>query len=172
MPDKGEIRFIGKAYKVWVSCADCGKERWVNLRRGKPRSPRCRSCAAKARPLPTWNYFKSGKDNIGWKGGRRIDSMGYIRARVYLDSPFYPMVRKCDGYVQEHRLIMAEHLGRCLTKDEIVHHLDRNRHNNKIENLKLMNYRDHYPVRHFIDRIRVLEEELKRMKSCLVQTRA
>ena len=69
--------------------------------------------------------------------------MGYIRARVYPDSPFYTMARKCDGYVQEHRLIMAEYLGRCLTKDEIVHHIDRNILNDNPKNLLLCNIHNH-----------------------------
>ena len=42
------------------------------------------------------------------------------------------------GRVLEHRYVMAEHLGRMLTTDEIVHHLDENTRNNDISNLALM----------------------------------
>lgn len=46
----------------------------------------------------------------------------------------------CDkrGYVQLHRLIMEDILGRYLTKEEVVHHIDGNRINNFEENLELI----------------------------------
>lgn len=43
-----EIGFKSKSQKwIWVSCQDCSKERWVLLKKGKPQSLRCHSCAAK-----------------------------------------------------------------------------------------------------------------------------
>ena len=46
------------------------------------------------------------------------------------------MSRK-DGYIMEHRLIMAKNLGRLLTRTEVVHHIDHNPSNNYIKNLLL-----------------------------------
>lgn len=43
-----------------------------------------------------------------------------------------------NGLVYEHRLIMEYFLGRNLNTDEIVHHKDGNKRNNKFENLELL----------------------------------
>ena len=42
-----------------------------------------------------------------------------------------------------HRVIMGRHLGRPLRKDEYVYHLNGDRHDNRIENLKLVGAADH-----------------------------
>lgn len=47
------------------------------------------------------------------------------------------------GYVFAHRVIMENHLGRLLKDNEVVHHIDHNKHNNDISNLRLMDYREH-----------------------------
>jgi hypothetical protein len=43
-----------------------------------------------------------------------------------------------NGYVMEHRLIMALYLGRPLCKNEFVKHLDNNTLNNEISNLRVV----------------------------------
>jgi hypothetical protein len=50
--------------------------------------------------------------------------------------PFASMSRK-DGYVMEHRLIMARWIGRALLRIECVHHRDHDPLNNTRTNLEL-----------------------------------
>ena len=46
-------------------------------------------------------------------------------------------------YIQEHRYIMEQHIGRKLTKNEDVHHINGNKLDNRIENLQLMTKGEH-----------------------------
>ncbi|WP_166820525.1 HNH endonuclease [Thalassoroseus pseudoceratinae] len=71
-----------------------------------------------------------------WKGGRLLQNQGYIQCLVRRNDPLFCMAN-CSGYVLEHRLVMARHLGRPLESWESVHHIDGDRTNNHIDNLQL-----------------------------------
>jgi hypothetical protein len=71
-----------------------------------------------------------------WKGGRQLTSEGYVLVRVAADDPMMVMANR-RGYVPEHRLVMARALGRPLTADETVHHIDGDRQHNDQSNLQL-----------------------------------
>jgi len=83
-----------------------------------------------------WNKGKHvglGHTNGNWKGGL-ITSRDDERILIY--SPKHPHRTK-DGYVFRYRLVMEKHLGRYLLPTEVVHHIDGNRSNDKLSNLKL-----------------------------------
>ena len=63
---------------------------------------------------------------------------GYPAVLLPPDSPYLPMAAR-PGYVLEHRLIMAQSLGRCLTANETVHHINGDRTDTRLENLQLRN---------------------------------
>ena len=76
-----------------------------------------------------------GEAHPNWKGGTRIRD-GYKVLLIYPDNPYYETAAK-RGIIGEHRYVMAQHLGRNLNSNEIVHHRDGNRLNNDISNLEL-----------------------------------
>jgi len=71
-------------------------------------------------------------------GHSRKRDDGYIK--VYL--PTHPYATK-DGYVMEHILVMENEIGRYITRDKVVHHNNGVRDDNRLENLKLMTFKEH-----------------------------
>ncbi len=68
--------------------------------------------------------------------GRRYTQKGYVTIVLAPDDPMIEMTRS-NRTVQEHRLVMARNLGRPLTRDEVVHHRNGIKDDNKISNLEL-----------------------------------
>lgn len=129
------------------ACRYCGKVRWVMLRKGSvPAHTRCNSCMAKHR----------GGNGRNWKGGRTLNR-GYVYLILPKDSFFLPMART-NGYVAEHRLMIARSLGRCLHSWEIVHHKNHIRDDNRIENLQLVSDDRH-------KQITILEQQINRLEA-------
>ena len=78
----------------------------------------------------------SGAAHGSWKGGRVRCTGGYWRIRLERTDPLYIMSDR-SGYVLEHRLVLARYLGRPLTANETVHHINGDGSDNRVENLQL-----------------------------------
>lgn len=92
-----------------------------------------------------------GERNPAWKGGvTYFKTHGNYVGVKYVRCPpeFIGMARK-DGYVMEHRLFVAQAIGRLLLRSEVVHHKDHNPANNVLDNLQLFaTNRDHKLYEH------------------------
>lgn len=114
---------------VKYNCVICGEyvETYISpsaVASGKYRLKYCsRKCKGKGQLAEYhWN----------WQGGKITEADGYVMIHL----PDHPLANN-KGYVFEHRLVMEKHLCRYLRREEIVHHKNGSRSDNRLENLEL-----------------------------------
>lgn len=78
----------------------------------------------------------TGEDHGNWKGGK-IQQSGYVAVKVDPEHRFYDEMAHKSGYILEHRLKIAEAIGRPLRQTETVHHKNGKKKDNRLENLQL-----------------------------------
>ena len=71
-------------------------------------------------------------------GHKKTRQDGYI-ALYY---PSHPRSNK-EGYIMEHIYVMEQYIGRPLKSDEVVHHINHKRDDNRINNLQVMTFKEH-----------------------------
>lgn len=82
--------------------------------------------------------YKKGSNSHRWKGGKIKHTSGYVR--IY--SPDH-LFKDNQGYVFEHRLVMEKYIGRYLTKEEHIHHINGIKDDNRIKNLQILSHSEH-----------------------------
>ena len=120
---------LQKSIYCITKCSECGKDIWVRWDLAQDKDLEnfvCSSCI----------HSKNAKK--------------YLHTKEADEKASQSRYNKCDSgrYHQkngqyEHRTIMEEHIGRKLGSDEIVHHIDGDKHNNDITNLTIMTRSEH-----------------------------
>lgn len=125
--EKIALALKGKNKKVRTVfiCDNCGKE-FKALHCQRKRNLKFCSiiCANKAR---------CGENSPNWKGGRFVSTIGY----VYISRPKHNKANS-SGFVLEHRIIMEKILKRYLSSNELVHHKNGKKDDNRPENLEIV----------------------------------
>lgn len=75
----------------------------------------------------------TAENHANWKGGR------YIQAGYY-------WLSNNGKEIAEHRYVMQNYLGRELNSSEIIHHINHDRLDNRIENLQLVTRAEHMNI--------------------------
>lgn len=101
---------------------------------GKTISDRLARAGCPTRRRGDYKGLNSGPNNANWRGGRSILPSGYVQ----VTSPIHKRGRDF-----EHRVVMSRVLGRPLTRDEHVHHLNGIRDDNRPSNLVVLDASTH-----------------------------
>lgn len=96
------------------------------VRKNKKWSP----TAEQVEKLIAYNKAHSGDKNHQYKGGH-VNKYGY------------KIISVNGKYYKEHRYVMTKHLGRELTREEEVHHINGDKLDNRVENLRVMSKSEH-----------------------------
>lgn len=146
-----------RAKKVKLICWNCKQEFELSACETRVKRGTVRYCSAKCRDeaMMTGKIVKCLNCGVEFYTTRnefcshecaREYKVAHYQHKTYMENGYE--VKFVNGYnkkgnVKVHRAVMEEHIGRRLSPDEVVHHIDGNKMNNDISNLEVMSRKEH-----------------------------
>jgi hypothetical protein len=131
----GEISKCSKCSKEFLAL----KSQQKRLGNGKYCS---NSCSKLGKKLGLDHRRKISEQKLGNKNPRYVSGKMTVQGYVLIKNRNHPNANG-SGYVLEHRLVMSNFIGRPLRKDEVVHHKNKDRSDNRLENLEVLTRAEH-----------------------------
>jgi len=125
----------GMMQRKMIKCKICGKEFELPLSKTIGRGIYCSN--------ECYKISLKGDGNPSWRGGKK-----YCNEYILIYSPKHSFKNK-KNYIYKHRAVMEKSIGRFLKEEEVVHHINGDKTDNRLENLRLFsNQSEHRKYHH------------------------
>ena len=130
-------------------CKQCNRNRLKEVARSRPRYMYNNTCVACKKDFMAWRKMQE-------LCSKCILDMREIAGRVKASNKY---IKDTNGKSNFHRTVSEEAIGRKLSKDEVVHHIDCNYLNNSLDNLMIMSNGSHSRLHKYLNKQRLIIEK-------------
>jgi len=135
-----------------ILCSRDCKNKWIGIQNNKSIIRNCPTCKKDFSHRPSQDKRGSVHTWCSRKCLYPNKKLGLPEGKYYSYDKYIVLNKTPDGrkQIKEHRYIMEQHIGRLLSSEEIVHHKNGNKIDNRISNLEIMSRSQHNKVHCFL----------------------